>query len=464
MTPAQLLRNAETQGHASDQRVSRFLIYCSLHYSRCPVELRERWSYLTRDTGGLLRVRDAIAKHTRQREPEVIPLATCNRFDLVLCGAFRAADVVAALAALGPGIEPTEVASYLRISWDEEALLQVCRVASSLDSLVLGEPHILGQMKSAYQSAQEARICGSLAQAYFRRFFQAAKRVRSETSLGRNAVSVGQTAVELCRRVFERLDGCNALVLGAGEMGRVAAQYLDSLGVRTLAVASRSFANAQHLCRELGARPEAVELGWALDNLGDFDVIIAATSAPHHLVTASQHAQAFARKRNGRPTVLVDISVPRNADPALAKVGELFLFDIDDLDKVMEANRELRRSAAAEAERIIAEEVGHFLAEREQRLALASVGRFHSWVAQVVETELAKARRLGRDDEAHTPLVAQAVAKKLVSHPALLSRQGEIFPEGLSPGLALELLFRLSSQGVAEEEREEKFPTYSSGS
>jgi glutamyl-tRNA reductase len=438
------------------------MIYCGAHYTRCPVEVRELWAQGYALPQGPDALKDIIASTMGTENFELVVISTCNRFDICLFGELVPEKIESVFSSyaewtlkrhsssnsdsLRSKASLTNVSSWLRWQSGDQALHQLFRVAASLDSLVIGEPHILGQLKEAYHSAVSRGLCTQEATAAFNRTFQVAKRVRSETDLGKNAISIGHAAVEIIQRVFEDLSRQKCLVLGAGEMARITAQHLQSCGAAQITFANRTVANAQRLCEQLSSC-NAITLEEGFKQLNNYDVIITATSS-QEFVLRSEHSEVLSRRKSGLPAVIVDISVPRNVDPILGQLKNIFVFDIDDLDKVMESSRQARKSAAAAAEKIIIEELAEFTSQRRQRENLVNIGKFHAWVRQIVIREINKSLRINPQlDESQISITADAVAKKLVSNPAFLARADlRLENEANSVGDVLQLLFKLSHE------------------
>ncbi|MBM3381223.1 MAG: glutamyl-tRNA reductase [Betaproteobacteria bacterium] len=438
------------------------MIYCGAHYTRCPVEVRELWAQGYALPQGPAALKEIIAATMNTETFEVVVISTCNRFDLCLFGDLAPSKIETIFSSYAewtlknrtsPNADSPRsksisgnVSSWLRWQTGDQALHQLFRVAASLDSLVIGEPHILGQLKDAYQSAVSRGLCTQEANAAFNRTFQVAKRIRTETDLGKNAISIGHAAVEIIQRVFEDLSRQNCLLLGAGEMARITAQHLRACGATQITFANRTLANARKLCEQV-PDSNAIHLDDGLKQLKEYDVIIAATAA-QEFVLRPEHGDVLTRRRSGLPAVIVDISVPRNVDPALGQLKNIFVFDIDDLDKVMESSRVARKAAAAAAEKIIVDELAEFTSQRRQRENLVNIGKFHAWVRQIVILEVNKSLKASPQlDEKQIGITADAVAKKLVSHPAFLARADlRIEHDANSVGDVLQLLFKLSQE------------------
>jgi glutamyl-tRNA reductase len=436
------------------------MIYCGAHYSLCPVEIREIWAQGYSLPEGPLMLKKIITMITGEDSAEMVVISTCNRFDICLFGKLRQQQIpdvfvqfaqwtLTQLPALQTSARKhqsrfSNAGNWLRIMADEQALHHLFRVGSSLDSLVLGEPHILGQLKDAFNSAMQRGDCHQEATLTFNRAFQVAKKVRTETDLGKNGISVGHAAVEIVRRVFDNLEQHKCLILGAGEMANITARHLKHCGAGSVYIANRTLARAEQLAAQI-PQCEAIPLDRCLAALGDFDVIITATSSQEFILRKDLHEDKLIRRRVGKPSVLVDISVPRNIDPKLGELKNIFVFDVDDLDKVMESGRKAREQSAREAESIIQAELAEFISHRRQRENLVHVGRFHALVKEIVSREIQKSMKTSHGmSEEQILVTAEAVAKKLVSHPALLARTDARWDtEKDSIGEVLQYLFNL---------------------
>lgn len=417
---------------------SSYLVYCGLHYSRCPVEVREQFAREFVNVSDFRRLKEMFEKAVGHAI-EMVPISTCNRFDLCILGNVSKRVIVDVFKECCAQLKLVD--DVIRIAFDDGAFQMLCRIASSLDSLVLGETHILGQLKQSYQSAHEEALCGSEAAAIFTRCFQIAKRVRSETSLGHRSISVGHAAVDLARRVVNDLGNARVLVVGAGEMGRLTAQHFLSCGATDLTVANRNFEKARFLANDLNGA-QALSLSDAIEALGTFDIVVTATSAGQDIIQFEDFKKAKP-SRNGHVAVFVDISVPRNVDPNIGRLDDVFVFNVDDLDKIMNENRAARSAAAADAERIIGDELNLFTGVRKQRESLVQVGRFHAYVRDLVKTEIEKNTRQGLRD-LNIDVVANAVAKKLVTPVASMAK-ADVRVEG-HVGAAVDHIFQLSEK------------------
>lgn len=320
------------------------------------IGLRERLAFSPRQT------REAL-DHWRRIFPgvEAVLLSTCNRVEFYAAterSPEPSLDQVGNFLARFHGIEPAEVADRLYRYTDEAAVRHLFSVAAGLDSMVVGESQILGQVKDAYQTATEQDNTGPLLHAAFQAALHAAKRVAGETELGRRRVSVPSVAVaDFARAVFERFDDKHALVVGAGEMAEETLRYLREEGVRRLTVVNRSLDRAAELaCRWGGQARDWNQLPQAM---ADADLIVSATGAEEPIATDAQ----FAGIEYRRPLVILDLAVPRDFDPAVGRRADVYLYSIDDLQAVCEENRRRRDKELPAAERIVEQETARFMAE-----------------------------------------------------------------------------------------------------
>ena len=325
------------------------LLCIGLNHHTAPVGVRERFAV---SPGRLAGEGRAVCGIEGVRE--VVVLSTCNRTEYYLACDARGVDerLVAALAA-SRGVGGSELAHLYQRRGGEVAR-HLFRVAGGLDSMVLGETEVFGQVKEAYAQALAAGLTGAALNRLFQRAFAVGKRLRRETSIQQGATSVGSVAVELAEKIFGRLNDSLVMVLGAGEVGRVTAQCLLSRGARSILVANRSFDRAAALAAEMGG--EAVTFDQWPAVLERVDVVIASTGAPHAVMRRSQ-VEAVRRQRRYRPLFLIDIAVPRDIEPAVGEIEEVYLYDIDTLEQIAGEARARRHGQVAECERIIDEEV-----------------------------------------------------------------------------------------------------------
>jgi glutamyl-tRNA reductase len=291
---------------------------------------------------------------------EVLFYTTCNRVE-VLCVTAAPAEAGAVLAAFfarHPEVAPGALNDALYLHQDQEAVRHLFRVAASLDALVMGEPQILGQVKAAYRQATQLQATGAILNRLLHKTFSVAKRVRTETGIGDHAVSVSYAAVALGKKIFGDLKGKNVLMLGAGEMAELALEHLQSQGAGSIVVANRTLERGLRLAERFGG--EAVSLEELEPQLLSADVLLSSTGSAAYLLTQEQVKGAM-RRRKQRPLFMIDIGVPRDLDPRINDLDNVYLYNIDDLKEVVAENRERRQEAAVQAERLVAAETLKFM-------------------------------------------------------------------------------------------------------
>lgn len=302
---------------------------------------------------------------------------------------------------------------------DDQAVRHLFRVASSLDSLVVGEPQVLGQVRRAYSIALEAGTTGRILNRLVHHAFRVAKRVRTETGIAANAVSISYMAVELGKKIFDSFAGRTALLIGAGEMAELAARHLVNAGVSNVLLANRSEEPARALATELGGTP--VPFSSLTEHLSRADIVICSTAADSYIVTEKMMRAASAKRRN-RPVFFIDISVPRNIDPAVGKIPNVFVFDIDDLESVVSSNIREREREAQRAELIVESEIMQFQQALRALESGPAIGALKQMFQDIARHELKRQRnRLGPltpEQESGVENLLLSTVNKL-SHPML---------------------------------------------
>jgi glutamyl-tRNA reductase len=322
-----------------------------MNHKTAPLEIRERLQLSCGD--------DARSLTELMRLPEIreaLCLATCNRVEVLA----RVADGEQAIEGLREfiyrqgNLEREELGRCLYVYRDREAVRHLFRVASSLDSMVMGEPQILGQLKEAYRQAVDNRATTILLNRLLHHAFRVAKRVRTETGIAGNAVSISYAAVELAKKIFGDLKGKKILIIGVGEMSELAVRHLIRQGAGHILIANRTYERAKELAETLQGVPLTFDR--IPEVLPEIDIVITSTGAPGYVVSAEMVASALRRRRN-RLLFLIDIAVPRDIDPAAGDIENVYLYNIDHLQDVVDSNKEVRRMEAMKAEEIIAEEI-----------------------------------------------------------------------------------------------------------
>src|SRR5438270_13293199 len=394
------------------------IVLVGLNHKTAPVEVRERLAFTDEACADSLR-----ALVDGEVVTEGLIVSTCNRVEILAAANGRhGAEAASRLSDfLSRAREvPVELFSgHLYTHADEAAVRHVFRVASSLDSLVVGEPQVLGQVRHSYSIAVEAGTAGRVLHQLVHHALHVAKRVRSETGIAANAVSVSFTAVELGRKIFGSLKGVTVLLVGAGEMAELAAQHLAGAGATRLLVANRTYETAQGLAVNFGG--EAVEFDALEEHLASADIVICSTGAQGYVIRPEMAERARASRRN-RPAFFIDISVPRNVDPAVGKLGNLFVFDVDDLEAVVASNIRERERESERAELIVESEVTEIQQALRNLDIGPAVGALKEKLRRIAREEFERQRnRLGpltpEQEKAVEALLMSAVNK--ISHPVI---------------------------------------------
>jgi len=365
------------------------LVLVGVNHRTAAVDVRER---LTVSDGKLPEFVQSL-----RRLPSVdgaALLSTCNRVEAVVSA--QSEDVIESvvnwLSALA-GTERSTLENHLYILRHGDVVKHLFRVASGLDSMILGEPQIGGQVRTAFRVADSLEALDVLLTQLFDNTMRVAKKVRTETGIGEHAVSIPFAAVELAKKIFGDLRGLRVLLLGAGEMAELTAEHLHQHEVNQVFVANRSHDRAVELAKRFGG--EALKFESVDERLATCDIVIGSTAAPHYLIDAAQVRRALETRRN-RTLFLIDLSVPRNIDPAITKIAGAYLYNVDDLQNVADANLELRQRKAEQAEEIIAREVDSFRRRLVAQDAVPTIVELHARLEAIRTAEVEKClRKLG---------------------------------------------------------------------
>lgn len=390
--------------------------HIGLNYKTAPVELRERLAVPEADIQGILQQK---IEHSAIREAAL--LSTCNRVEMTLVT--HDPDAAIAVAhewfAKKSGMPLSEVIEHLYAHTTDAAVRHLFAVASGLDSLVLGEPQILGQVKASYELALEAKTAGHILHRLYQSTFAAAKRARSETSIGRQAVNISSCAVELAKRIFGDLADKTVLLIGAGEMAELAARHLKANGCKEILVANRTLERARKLAVEFDGH--ALLLDQLPDYLDSADIIISGTGASTYVLLPEDIKPAI-KKRGGQPMFLVDIAVPRDIDPRIADISGVYVYDIDDLQQVVQGNQKNREKEAEQARVLLEEEAIAFAAWLKSLESVPLIRGIQQQVEQARLEELEKAGRYlkGFDEEQQEAIdrLSRALMKRFL-HPTM---------------------------------------------
>jgi len=352
---------------------------------------------------------------------ECFLLSTCNRVEVLFTSdePARASEKVLDVL-FSERMDKNELDQYVYNYVDEGAVEHLFMVASSLDSMIVGEAQILGQLKDAYRHAAETKSSGYVLNKLLHKAFSVAKRVRTETNIGASAVSISYAAVELAKKIFGDLKEKKVLLIGAGEMAELAAEHLVGQGVAGVVVANRTLENAVNLARCFNGR--AVDLGELLEQLEQVDIVISSTGASE-LILTKDDVRSVMRERRNRPLFFIDIAVPRDLDAKINELGNVYLYDIDELKNVVEMNKSERDREAVKGERIVAEEKLKFNRWLENLVATPTIVELLNLVDEVVRCEVTKTshklKNQGATEEQLKAIekMASAIAKKLMHSP-----------------------------------------------
>jgi len=362
-----------------------------LNHRTAPVEVREQLAF----SPGMMPT--ALASlHHQPGVQEGLILSTCNRVEVtaIMDDGVDAGRVLSRFLADTRNLPFDSIHPHLYVYQDAQAIRHLFRVASSLDSMIVGEPQILGQLKQAYAEARENGVLGSYLDTVLTRAFNVAKRVRTETEIGQSAVSISYAAVELAREIFGSLNRRKVMIIGAGKMSEAAARHLQRAGARDILISNRTHQRAQEVAEMFGG--VVVPYEQTLPRLPEIDIVITSSGAPHYILTRESVRRAIEARRN-QPIFLIDIAVPRNIDPAVNELEHAFLYDIDDLQRIVNQNLLGRREIAEEAERIVDQEVERLLARLRSRDVTPTIVSLQEQLESVRQEVVARYRpKLGQ--------------------------------------------------------------------
>jgi glutamyl-tRNA reductase len=393
------------------------IIQLGLNHKTAPVELRECIAFSKDETHTALEALRNIPVIN-----EIMLFSTCNRVEVLFVteDRLKAIEAVKRFISKFNDVPVPAFEKSLYLHEGEDAVRHVFRVASSLDSLIVGEPQILGQIKEAYKIASLQKTCGVVLNRLLSRAFHVAKRVRSETGIGDRAVSISYAAIELARKIFNTLEGKKVLLIGAGEMAEIAVENLLRNRVGEIYVANRTFERGVSLAREFNGN--AIRFEEITDFLKQTDVIISSTGAPEFIITRNQ-VKDIMRSRKNRPLFFIDIAVPRDIDPGINQLPNVYVYDVDDLKGIIEENLEDRKKEAIKGERIVDEAVIHFY-EWYQSLDIAPTlvalrNKINTIAKKEVDKTLKSLNHLSAKDCAAIENMTKALTNKILHDPTL---------------------------------------------
>jgi glutamyl-tRNA reductase len=417
------------------------LLITGVSHNTAPVEVRERLAFREEALPAALadlKARDGVA--------EAVILSTCNRVEITVTTDDRVdpQSLVDSFLAEFKAIEPGRIAPHLFRHEGRDAIHHLFRVASSLDSMVVGEPQILGQLKAAYSTAKTCgTVCGWL-DGLMTRSFSVAKRVRSETGIGQMAVSVSYAAVELARKIFGNLSNCKIMIVGAGKMSELAARHLRRSGASHVFVTNRTHERAVEMAELFHGTP--VEYTRFISMLPEVDIVITSSGAPHYILRKEDMHRVISARRN-KPMFLIDIAVPRNIEPAVNDLANVFLYDIDDLQEVVNANLRERMKEAGHAETLVEEEVERMMTRLKVAEIAPTIVGLQEQLEQIRAAEVDKARRrhgpFTAEQEQAIEAITRGIINKVAHGPISELRNHAGQPEGAHVVAAIRKAFHL---------------------
>lgn len=388
------------------------LIVIGVNHQTAPVEVREQFAI---PEARLPEAVKRLASHPEVEEAMIV--STCNRVELVARTKNGQADIRDCMQELY-GIDPTPYRKHLYEYRDRDAIKHVFRVASSLDSMVVGEPQILGQVKEAYATARAVGAIDSQLDALLSRAFAVAKRVRTETAIATSAVSVASVAVDLAQKIFGNLDGKSVYLVGAGKMCELAARHLLAHGAKKIYVGNRTLERAAAMAKKFNG--EAIPFERLYDTVDLADIVISSTGAPH-TIFRKEHGEKFLSKRRNRPMFFIDIAVPRDVDQEMNKLDGIFVYDIDDLQQVVTSHISDRKFEADRAEAIVENEVEKFLARLQTLDVVPTIVSLQEHLETVRQAEIDRLRgRLGTltpEQEMAVDALTKGIINKIMHTP-----------------------------------------------
>ena len=390
------------------------LLAFGINHKTAPVEIREKVAFAPE------KMEQALHECVNNGEvSEAAIISTCNRTELYT--SVNEEDDFSSLLewfCQYHKLKKEDVEPYIYLHSNNDAVQHILRVASGLDSLVLGEPQILGQIKDAYSTANHAGTIGRQLNRLFQHTFSVAKQVRTDTAIGANPVSVAFAAVSLAKRIFADLSEHTALLIGAGETPELVAQHLANQGVKKMIVANRTVERAQTLANTFNA--EAIALSDMPDRLVEADIIIASTASQLPILGKGAVERAL-KQRKHRPMFMVDIAVPRDIEPEVGDLDDVYLYTVDDLHEVIEEGRQSREEAAVQAEEIIVNQVEHFMGWLRSLEGVDTIRAFREQAEQKRDEQLALAQKqlaAGKDPEQIINDLARTLTNKLIHEPS----------------------------------------------
>jgi glutamyl-tRNA reductase len=434
------------------------LVLIGASHKSAPVEERERFSVPEGSEAELL--------HSALLWPgvtEAAVVSTCNRFEIVLCGdpEHLSHAVIGDHLARRAGVNQQWFERFAYSQYDSDAVRHIFRVTSSLDSLVIGEPQIMGQVKKAFAAAHSAGSTGPVLNRLFNQALHVGKRVRTETAIAEHAVSISYAAVELAKKVFQNLTKRSVLVVGAGKMAGLSIKHLKQAGIDRVYIMNRTKERAAELAHRLGGTPHGFD---ELDDLlGKVDIVISSTGSQHYVLKYESVKAALARRKY-KPLFLIDIAVPRDIDPRCDSLNNVYLFDVDDLQQVVEANRANRRTEAVKAEEIVNRETDVMMGWMAAAEVVPTIVSLREKLNQLRIEELEKAKRalpdMSPEVEAAMDRLAHSLINKVLHEPTVTLKKSS---ENAQHGMLVAAVRSLFGLAETNEPKHPPVPDHTSG-
>lgn len=431
----------------------RYIVAIGLNHKTAPVEVRERLAFSSEDTPKVL---EAMRQDTCV--DEIALFSTCNRVEFLLAtkDAPKAVEAVKDFMAKFKNTPRHTFEQALYVYHGDEAVRHIFRVAASLDSMVVGEPQILGQIKESYLHACDYRTCGVVLNRLMHRSFSVAKRVRTETGIGDHAVSISYAAVELGRKIFGELEGKAVLLLGAGEMAELAVEHLTNNRAQPIFVANRTFERGLELAERF--RGTAIRFEEVRDYLKQVDIVISSTGAPGYILVRDDF-KGLMRARRNRPLFFIDIAVPRDIDPEINRINNVYVYDIDDLKSAIQENIEERKQEAIRGDRIVDAAVIQFRRWFQGLDVVPTIVDLRNKMEAIRQKELKKTfgalRSASEDDRAAIDRLTAALVKKILHDPTVFLKESGHKDEKSVHIDITRRLFSLDEPGEREPEPQE---------
>ncbi len=399
------------------------IVLIGVNHTTAPVELRECMAFTPEQTTEGLR---SLKKNSAV--DEVLLLSTCNRVEILMTShqTALAVDSAKTFIAQTKNILPHRFEDALYTYMGDQAVSHLFRVAGSLDSMVIGEPQILGQMKEAYRLSTSSRTSGVILNRLLHKSFSVAKRIRSETGIGDHAVSVSYAAIELGKKIFGSLESKPIMLIGAGEMAELAVEHLIRNKSGAIIVSNRTFERGVHLAKKFGGK--AIRFEEMIDFLQQVDIVISSTGAPGYIFSKNQ-IKAVMRGRKNRPIFFIDIAVPRDIDPEINRIDNAYVYDIDDLNGVIAENIEDRKREALKAQRIIDEAVIQFRQWIDTLAVVPTIVLLRNKMEMIAQAELKKTlqtlNHLSQEDCQALNKMMSSLVNKMLHDPTMLLKSTE---------------------------------------